>query len=253
MNISKGDFLCPKCNNNSITCGLLLLNYKNFRKWLSKFEYFKDFSERWFVIYDKAEKRDGILCCCSSALTYYNVLDLYYKKNLGKFYPRCEIIDEVEDGQIWNYRMPVYIFEIIKNKITTKLDDDKFKFKCSSCGYSSKYGIIDFISDQKQKKEFLDEYLNNLKKEISNTPNDNNDINEILAINFSSIDSKINFPIPCKKNDKFSIIEQKLYEEYPEYKNKNCYFIANGIVIDRNKTIGENKIKSGDNIILNCL
>ena len=215
--------------------------------------YFNDFSIRNFVIYDKEKKTYGSLFCCSSELTYYNVLDLFYKKNLGKFYPHCEIVDEVEGDRIWNYRRPVYILEIIKNKITNKLDDDKFKFKCSNCGYSSKYGIIDFISDQKKKKEFLDEYLNSLKKEQPNVPNDNNILNEILAINFTSIDSRINFPIPCKKNDKFKIIEQKLYEEYPEYKNKNCYFIANGIVIDRNKTIGENKIKSGDNIILNCL
>ena len=101
------------------------------------------------------------------------------------------------------------------------------------------------------KKEFLDEYLNIFKKENSNLSNINNEINEVLAINISSTDSKINFPIPCKKNDKFSIIEQKLYEEYPEYKNKNCCFIANGNVIDRNNTIEGNKIKSGDNIILN--
>ena len=97
MNISKGDFLCPKCNNNAITCGLFLFNDKNFRKWLCKLEYFNDFSERNFVIYDKEKKTYGSLFCCSSELTYYNVLDLSYKKNLGKFYPHCVIVDEVED------------------------------------------------------------------------------------------------------------------------------------------------------------
>ena len=253
MNITKGVFLCPKCNNNSITCGLFLFEDNKFRKWLCKFEYFNNFAERFFVIYDKEKKTNGCLFCCLPGITYCNVLDLSLKKNLGKFYPHCEILDKVEDKKILNYRRPAYYLEIIKKEISTKLDDEKFKFKCSSCGYPSKFGIIEFISDQKIKKEFLDKYSNISKKENSNLPNGNNEINEVLAINITSIDAKINFPIPCKKNDIFSNIEKRLYEEFPEYKNKNCYFIAKGNVIDRNKTIEENKIKSGDNILLNFI
>ena len=257
MNVNKGDFLCPKCNNNVITCGLFLFSYKSFRKWLCKVEYINGNSERFFVIYDKEKKTYGSLMCCYSDLTYCNVLDLYYKKNLGKYYPHYEVLDEVDDKKIWIYKRPFYILDFIKKIITNKMDEEKFKFKCSSCGYSSsKNGIIDFISDQKIKKQFLveiGEFDDKLKKEKSNFPyNDNgNGNNEVLAINFTSIDSRINFPIPCKKEDKFYIIEQKLYEEFPEYKNKNCYFMAKGIVIDRNKTIRENKIKSGDIILLN--
>ena len=148
MNVSKGEFLCPKCNNNSITCGLFLFEGVKFRKWLCKLEYFSNFSERFFVIYDKEKKTYDSLCC-SSDITYCKVLDLSLKKNLGKFYSHCGILDEVEDQNIWDYRRPSYYLEIIKNEISTKLDDEKFKFKCSSCGYSSKFGIIEFITDQK--------------------------------------------------------------------------------------------------------
>ena len=74
---------------------------------------------------------------------------------------------------------------------------------------------------------------------------------EVMAINFTSVDQTINYCIPCKKSDKFYIIENKLYEEYPQYKNKQVYFTGNGILIDKNKTLEENKIKSGDMIIVN--
>ena len=46
-------------------------------------------------------------------------------------------------------------------------------------------------------------------------------------------------------------IEEKLYEEYPEYKETENYFIHSGNLIKRFKTIEENNIKSGKPIILN--
>ena len=80
----------------------------------------------------------------------------------------------------------------------------------------------------------------------------NRELNEdTMAINFKSIDQTLNYCIPCKKSDKFYAIERKLYEEYPQYKNKQVYFTGNGNRIDKNKTLEENKIKSGDTIILN--
>ena len=74
---------------------------------------------------------------------------------------------------------------------------------------------------------------------------------EQIAIQFTSIDQKLNYCLPCKKTDHFDILLQKLYLEYPEYKNKKCYFLVNGNLIDINKTLAENNIKSSDNIILN--
>ena len=61
----------------------------------------------------------------------------------------------------------------------------------------------------------------------------------------------MNYYIPCKKSGRFSLAMNKLYIEYPEYTNKNFYFLANGNIIAPNKSISENKIKSGDTIILN--
>ena len=39
-----------------------------------------------------------------------------------------------------------------------------------------------------------------------------------------SDDQNIEYCLPCKKTITFDKIEEKLYEEYPEYKGNNNYF-----------------------------
>ena len=74
---------------------------------------------------------------------------------------------------------------------------------------------------------------------------------KIIAALFISSDEKITYAIPCKNTTPFVKIEEKLYEEYPEYKETENYFINNGNVINKFKTIEENNIKTGKPIILN--
>ncbi len=73
----------------------------------------------------------------------------------------------------------------------------------------------------------------------------------IIAVNFISLNYNINFPMACKKTDIFSKIEKKLYHEFPILKSKQIYFVANGNAIDRSLTFEQNKIKSGNTILIN--
>ena len=74
---------------------------------------------------------------------------------------------------------------------------------------------------------------------------------KIYAINFTSIDQKIgHYCIPCKNTDIFAKLEIKLYEDYPEYKDKETYFMNNGDRIKRFKSLDENNIKSNDVLML---
>ena len=97
--------------------------------------------------------------------------------------------------------------------------------------------------------------LNNLKNKINNNNDDLfNVINpgdKIIAALFTSSDQKVTFSIACKNTTPFVRIEEKLYEEYPEYKDTENFFLHNGTIIKRFKTIEENNIKSGKPIILN--
>ena len=48
-----------------------------------------------------------------------------------------------------------------------------------------------------------------------------------------------------------SKFENKLFNEFPELKNKNIYYISNGIIIDKSGSLKDNKIKNGANILIN--
>lgn len=113
----------------------------------------------------------------------------------------------------------------------------------------------EIISLEKRAKEKEVE-INKLKSELykkkeGNSFNNNlYSINQILALNFTSMDQKIHYAIPCVGNDIFVDVEKKLYDIYPEYKETNNIFLSNGKTILRFKTIHENNLESGFPIIL---
>ena len=53
-----------------------------------------------------------------------------------------------------------------------------------------------------------------------------------------------------QKTDKFSKVENVIYEEYHELIKGNYYFIVNGDIVDKNKSLEENKIKDKDVITI---
>ena len=72
-----------------------------------------------------------------------------------------------------------------------------------------------------------------------------------MPVIFQSTDSKIHYAFICKNTDKFNMIENMLYDKYPEYIENENFFTVNGIKINRFKTMEQNKIKYSDIIILN--
>ena len=58
------------------------------------------------------------------------------------------------------------------------------------------------------------------------------------------------YPLSCKNTDSFVRLEEKLYDEYPEYKDYDAYFMVNGSKIKRFRSLDENNIKQGDTIML---
>jgi vacuolar-type H+-ATPase subunit I/STV1 len=90
-------------------------------------------------------------------------------------------------------------------------------------------------------------HLNNINKNI---PKNKIDIEDMRCVTFITPDQSLFYGISCSGNDIFAEVEEKLYKEYPEYRETNNTFLANGKEILRFKTINDNKIGSGKPIML---
>ena len=98
-----------------------------------------------------------------------------------------------------------------------------------------------------QQKLLSDTILNN--KITSIKPGE-----EIISVNFVSMGNNDigHYSLLCKNTDLFVRLEERLYKDFPEFKNYETYFEVNTKRIKRFKTIDENKIKSKDIINVFC-
>ena len=74
---------------------------------------------------------------------------------------------------------------------------------------------------------------------------------KIVAINFMPLDQSFSRPIACNNHDTLAMLEQKIYNEYPQFKEINTYLTVGGEIKKRFKTVDENKIKDGSAIVIN--
>ena len=99
--------------------------------------------------------------------------------------------------------------------------------------------------------------IDELKLKLNNNLTNNNSLynikpgEKIFSINFDSVDQKLGpYSLDCKNTDIFVRLEEKLYENYPEFKDKETYFMKNAIKIKRFKSLDENNIKENDILML---
>ena len=94
--------------------------------------------------------------------------------------------------------------------------------------------------------------LNTLNKKLENINinNNNNQKKYEKVVNFISNDQKVYKAFPCDGDTIFAEIEELLYRDYPEYRETNNTFLADGRQILRFKTIDDNKIGTGNPIML---
>ena len=93
--------------------------------------------------------------------------------------------------------------------------------------------------------------IDDLKEKLSRYPFELNKDEKMISVIFTSDDQKIHFSVICKNTEKFIRLEEKLYNDYPEYSETNNYFVVNGNRIEKFKTLDENNIRNSDIIILN--
>ena len=91
---------------------------------------------------------------------------------------------------------------------------------------------------------------NELKEFKSNFPFNIKKGEKLMPVIFQSVDKKVNYAFICKNTDKFNIIENMLYDVFPEYIDSENYFFVNGNKINKYKTFEQNNIKYSDIILM---
>jgi len=141
----------------------------------------------------------------------------------------------------------------IKNNLENELKIEKNKNKELLCKLNM-ININNSLNEEFQEKiENQNKIINDLKSKKNNDSLICLPGEKILAVVFTSLDQKVHFPLATKNNELFVFLELRFYDEYPEYKEKEVYFMANGMKINRFKNMEENNIKKGDSIILNIV
>ena len=161
-----------------------------------------------------------------------------------------------------------YLSEI--NSLKQQLNDEKKKNEILSnenknlkSEITNLNNEINELKQYEQKNRLLQEEINKKNFEIQKCKSDNNkDFDEgitsvkpgekIISINFVSMGNQDigHYSLICKNTELFVRLEERLYNDFPQFKNYETYFEKNTKRIKRFKTLDENQIKNKDVITI---
>ena len=174
-----------------------------------------------------------------------------YNKKFHFYFNNSELID---------YNKTLSDYKIKDNSIIEVEECEHSK----SCSFipkleKEKEELIEQLNKEKNKIEELKKENNNLKQKLENYNLKNtkkseylvksiNQGDKILAVNFVSIGNKDieHYNLICKNSDLFISLEERLYKDFPKFKEYNTLFKVNDKTIKRFKTIDENNIQNND-------
>ena len=118
---------------------------------------------------------------------------------------------------------------------------------------------MQFNNNMKNNNFIIDNQTNNIQNFQNNKFQDMNyntkQLNmisktQMKCVTFISSDNQLVYGIPCSGENIFAEIEEKLYQEFPIYRETNNNFYSNGKEILRFKSINDNNIGNGKPILL---
>ena len=152
-----------------------------------------------------------------------------------------KIINNGENKEIKQLKEELTKSKIIINQLNIKINELENKLQIENNKYINKIKELENNIIQKNNE------LNQLKAKLL----DNNIIqNKDKSVSFISSDQSIFFSVPCSGNSTFAEVEELLYREYPDLRETNNIFFANGKQILRFKTINENNAGTGRPVML---
>ena len=177
-------------------------------------------------------------------INYYNINNNIIELNneLSKVKEKNQFLEnELDNEKNKNKKLEKIIYEL-KNKIKENQKHNNISIK-----EIEKESLYITILEK-------DKEISELKNKLSRFPFELNEGEQLMVINFKSVDQYLlNYSVVCKNTDIFNKIENKLYEDNPHYYRTENYFTVHGNKIHKNKSLEFNTIKNNDIIILNVL
>ena len=114
------------------------------------------------------------------------------------------------------------------------------------------------LDEKRNSNKILEDKIKDLNDTINKLQQDNNDIikkyrnEKLISILFVTQGTHdiFNYSMACRPTDLFSSLEERLYQDFPKYKNVKKIFMVSANRISESKTLEENKIKNNDIISL---
>ena len=169
-------------------------------------------------------------------------LYIYFKgKKRNKIYKNVFGRD-IQTKNIWESNLFRKEADLYKNK-----EELIRNFTCKNCGFI----FEDFKTCISQNNKITIQNDDNSTQVELNPKNSRNEFDKNITINFVSGDYQVNYySIVCKKSDQFNKVIDKLFQVFPQYKNKKIIFLCNSKYVKKNKTISENGIKNTNVIVI---
>lgn len=92
--------------------------------------------------------------------------------------------------------------------------------------------------------------IEELKQKLGRYPCGLAEGESLISVIFTSSDQKIHQSIICKNTEKFSRLEETLYEKFPEYSDTSNFFYVKDKTVSRFKSLKENNINDSEIILL---
>ena len=96
-----------------------------------------------------------------------------------------------------------------------------------------------------------DKEIKELKEKIKRLPFELNENEKLISVIFTNSKKEFYYSLICKNTERFSAIENKLYDKFPQFGETANYFLVDGKKIIPHKTLEDNHIKDSSIIILN--
>ena len=140
----------------------------------------------------------------------------------------------------------MYNYEKIINEEKKKVMELNKKLVKYEKYINNNSNLIEIIELMKELKENNEE-INILK---SRYPFELLEGEEMINVIISTVSQSFYYSIICKNTDLFIKIEVQLYNEFPNQNEPNNYFMVNGKIINKYKSLKDNNIHNSDIILL---